>query len=206
MIWMDQYMQWYTPASGRRGRQHIFSDATIQFCLSFKCLFGLALRQNLGLVESLLRMAGLDWKVPDFSSVSPRQMTQRVQLPYRASTTALDLLMDRTGTKFLGEDEWKRKKHGAEYRRQWRKMHLGIDANTLEIRAIKVTDNVTLGQFKQFIAASGRIYLMNEKVFMKYNGFGDNAPVTMMSWNDAQDFVAWLNQTDGKGWRLPSEA
>ena len=33
------------------------------------------------------------------------------------------------------------KKHGAEYRRQWRKVHLGIDARTLEIRAIEVTDN-----------------------------------------------------------------
>jgi hypothetical protein len=49
--------------------------------------------------------------------------------------------VDSTGIKFLGEGEWKRKKHGAEYRRQWRKVHLGIDANTLEIRAIEVTDN-----------------------------------------------------------------
>jgi hypothetical protein len=30
---------------------------------------------------------------------------------------------------------------GADYRRQWRKVHLGIDASTLEIRAIEVTDN-----------------------------------------------------------------
>lgn len=41
----------------------------------------------------------------------------------------------------LGEGEWKTKKHGAEYRRQWRKVHLGADAQTLEIRAITVTDN-----------------------------------------------------------------
>lgn len=43
--------------------------------------------------------------------------------------------------KFLGEGEWKCKKHGAEYRRQWRKLHIGIDANTLQIRAICVTSN-----------------------------------------------------------------
>jgi len=29
------------------------------------------------------------------------------------------------------------------YRRQWRKIHLGIDAATLEIRTIEVTDNAT---------------------------------------------------------------
>jgi hypothetical protein len=78
-IWLDKDMQWYAPASGRRGRQQIFCDAAIQFCLSIKCLFGLALRQSLGLVESLLRMAGLDWKVPDFSTVSRRQKSLRVQ-------------------------------------------------------------------------------------------------------------------------------
>ncbi|MBG6222634.1 hypothetical protein IWX79_003593 [Janthinobacterium sp. CAN_S1] len=43
----------------------------------------------------------------------------------------------------MGEGEWKTKKHGADYRRQWRKVHLGIDATTLEIRAIEVTDNAT---------------------------------------------------------------
>ena len=140
-IWLDKDMQWYAPASGRRGRQRVFSDAAIQFCLSVKCLFGLALRQSLGLVESLLRLACLDWKVPDFSTLCRRQKTLRVQLPYQSSATALDLLVDSTGIKFLGEGEWKRKKHGAEYRRQWRKVHLGIDAQTLEIRAIEVTDN-----------------------------------------------------------------
>ncbi len=84
-IWLDKDMQWYAPASGKRGHQHIFSDAAIQFCLSIKCLFGLALRQSLGLVESLLRLAGLDWRVSDFSAVCRRQKTLRVQLPYRGS-------------------------------------------------------------------------------------------------------------------------
>ena len=43
--------------------------------------------------------------------------------------------------KFLGEGEWKRKKYGPEYRRQWRKLHIGIDAKTLQIRAIQLTTN-----------------------------------------------------------------
>ena len=37
--------------------------------------------------------------------------------------------------------EWKCKKHGAEYRRQWRNLHIGIDTDTLQIRAICVTSN-----------------------------------------------------------------
>ena len=140
-VWLNKDMQWYAPASGKRGRPRKFSDTAIQFCLSLKCLFGLALRQSLGMVESLLRLAGLDWQVPDFSTVCRRQKNLQVQLPYRPSSSALNLLVDSTGIKFLGEGEWKCKKHGAEYRRQWRKVHLVIDAQTLEIRAIEVTDN-----------------------------------------------------------------
>ena len=140
-VWLDKDMQWFAAPTGQRGRQPTFSDAAIQFCLSIKCLLGLALRQALGFVQSLLRLAGLQWPVPDYSTLSRRQQTLHVQLPYRPTATALDLLVDSTGIKFLGEGEWTRKKHGAEYRRQWRKVHLGIDAQTREIRAIEVTDN-----------------------------------------------------------------
>jgi hypothetical protein len=90
---------------------------------------------------SLLRLAGLDWPVPDYSTVSRRQKTLQVAIGAVPSTTGLHLLVDSTGIKMLGEGAWKTKKHGAEYRRQWRKVHLGIDASTLEIRAMEVTDN-----------------------------------------------------------------
>lgn len=64
---------------------------------------------------------------------------------------------------------------------------------------------VTLGQFKQFIAAADRSDLINDD-FMKHNAYGDNAPVVQVSWYDAQAFIKWLNQTQGGGYRLPSEA
>lgn len=51
------------------------------------------------------------------------------------------MLADPTGIKSMGKSEWIAKKHGAERRRQWRKVHLGIDADTLQIRAIAVTTN-----------------------------------------------------------------
>mgnify|MGYP002662067459 FL=1 len=145
MIWLDPALKWAWAAepTGKRGRNPTFSDAAIQFCLTIKCLFGLALRQATGMVESLLRLANLDWVVPDSSTISRRQKTLEVTIPARQSQGGLHLLVDSVGIKMLGEGEWKTKKHGAEYRRQWRKVHLGIDAETLEIRAIEVTDNKT---------------------------------------------------------------
>jgi hypothetical protein len=35
------------------------------------------------MVASLLKMAGLDWAVPDYTSLCPRQKTLAVQIPYR---------------------------------------------------------------------------------------------------------------------------
>lgn len=93
------------------------------------------------MTQSLLCLAGLDWPVPDYSTVSRRQKTLQVAIGAVPITTGLHLLVGSTGIKMLGEGEWKTKKHGAEYCRQWRKVHLGIDASTLEIWAMEVTDN-----------------------------------------------------------------
>lgn len=57
------------------------------------------LRQSLGLVHSVLRLARLDWRVLDFGTVSRRQRDLKVQLPCQRRTTALDLLVDSTGIK-----------------------------------------------------------------------------------------------------------
>lgn len=134
-------MQWFAAASGKRGRSPKFTDAAIQYCLTIKNLFGLALRQSTGFVQSQLALSGLPWPVPDFSTICRRQSSMDVQVPYRSSQAGLHLLVDSTGIKFLGEGEWKCKKHGTEYRRQWRRLHIGIDAQTLQKRAICVTSN-----------------------------------------------------------------
>lgn len=134
-------MTWMALPTKKPGRQPTFSDAAIQFCLTIKVLFGLPLRQTTGFVESLLKLSKLDWEEPDYTTLCRRQKHVTVTLPYRPRSGGLHLLVDRTGIKMVGEGEWKCKKHGAEYRRQWRKVHLGVDAETLEIRAIEVTDN-----------------------------------------------------------------
>ena len=134
-------MDWLAPASGKQGRSEKFTDAAIQFCLMVKSLFGLALRQTSGMVASLLKLSNLAWPTPNYTTLCRRQQHLQVSIAYRGNPNGLHLLVDSTGVKMLGEGEWKTKKHGAEYRRQWRKVHLAIDAETLEIRAIEVTSN-----------------------------------------------------------------
>ena len=84
-IWFDPGMDWRAAPTGKQGRQPTVSDAAIQTCLTLKVLFRLPLRQAIGLVESLLKLADLDWPVPDFSTLSRRQMNLTVVIPYRGS-------------------------------------------------------------------------------------------------------------------------
>lgn len=138
-IWFDPTVTWEATPTGKRGRQPAYGDAAIQTCLTMKVLFGMALRQTTGFVESLLQLIGLDWAVPDFSTLSRRQKTLKVNIPYRGSDGPLHLLIDSTGIKVEGEGEWNARKHGGAKRRVWRKIHIGIDDKTLEIRAAEFT-------------------------------------------------------------------
>jgi len=71
-------MIWEAAPTGKRGRQPdyngeedqktvrgtAFPASAIQTCLTMKVLFGMALRQTTGFVESLLHLIDLDWAVP----------------------------------------------------------------------------------------------------------------------------------------------
>ena len=105
LIWVGKEMTWHAPHEGRPGRPAVFSNPAIQFCLSIKVLFKLPLRQTAGMVASRLRLAELDWPVPDYSTLCRRQKTLVVQIPHRRADGPLNLLVDSTGIKFLGDGE-----------------------------------------------------------------------------------------------------
>lgn len=75
-------MQWFATARVKRERNLKLSNAAIQFCLTIKSLFSLAQYQAQGFVEPLLKLAGLHWPVPDFSTVCCRQRHLKVHVPY----------------------------------------------------------------------------------------------------------------------------
>ena len=101
LIWFDPETIWLAGPSGKRGRPATVSDAAIQACLTLKALFGLPLRQTTGLVASLLALAasllalaGRDWAVPDFSTLSRGPSGLSIAIRYRPSTGALHILID----------------------------------------------------------------------------------------------------------------
>ena len=104
-----------------------------------KVLFKLPLRQTTGMMASLLNMVGVDWAVPDYTTLCRRQKTLAVQIPYCRADGPLNLLVDSTGIKFLGDGEWQARKRGVQGRCQWRKVHLAMDTATSDIRAVEFT-------------------------------------------------------------------
>ncbi len=66
--------------------------------------------------------------MPNFSTLSRRQKTLKVNIRNRRSAGPLHLPIESTGIKFEGEGEWSARKHGGFKRRVWRKIHIHCPA------------------------------------------------------------------------------
>ena len=86
-------MVWEAAPIDKRGRQQTDGDTAIQAWLTIKVLSGMALGQTTGFVASLLKLAGLTWSAPDFSTLSRRHKTLNVAIPNRGSKGPLHLLV-----------------------------------------------------------------------------------------------------------------
>lgn len=121
-----------------------YPDSIIEMCLSVHFIYGLALRQTQGFVESLLGLMGYnDLIVPDYSTICRRQGGLLVNISHRFedADASVHMALDSTGLKVYGEGEWKVRQHGCSKRRKWMKLHIAIDVKTQEIIEAKLTDN-----------------------------------------------------------------
>jgi len=87
----------------------------------------LPLRQTEGLLTSLVRLMNVDIAVPDYSCLSKRSIDLRLERLASTVTAGSHMLVDSTGLKVYGKDEWNQEKHGIKPQRTWRKLHLAID-------------------------------------------------------------------------------
>jgi hypothetical protein len=133
---------WAAEPRTSRGGQPWYSALAILTALTFRAVFRLAFRQTEGLIGSVIGLLGLALRVPDHTTLSRRAAT--LEVPRRRSgnnTRPLHLLVDSTGLKLCGAGEWLVEKHGTKIRRSWRKLHLGVDADTGRIVASALTTN-----------------------------------------------------------------
>src|SRR4051812_1730543 len=139
-VWFteDAIAAWHAEPRTTRGGQPWYSELAILTALTLKAVFRLALRQTEGLIGSVIRLLGLDLSIPDHTTLSRRAETVEVPRP-RSGPEPVHLLVDSTGLKLCGAGEWLIEKHGTRRRRAWRKMHIGVDADTGRIVASELT-------------------------------------------------------------------
>src|SRR3954449_4501000 len=141
---------WEAERRTSRGGQPEYSDLAILTALTFKAVFRLAYRRPEGLIGLVIGLLGLDLAVPDHTPLCRRAETLEVPRPKPRGdgagggagrdTGPMHLLVDSTGLTLYGAGEWLVEKHGTKRRRSWRKLHLGVDAETGRIVAATLTD------------------------------------------------------------------
>ena len=142
------------------GGQPWYSSLAILTALTLRAVFHLALRQTEGLIGSVVGLLGLDLAVPDHSAPSRRAETLEVPRPQPCRDgEPLHLLVDSTGLKLCGAGEWLVEKHGTKTRQSWRKLHIGLDADTGQIVAAVLTtkevdDGAAVGPLLDQVAAA----------------------------------------------------
>jgi hypothetical protein len=125
----EAIVEWHPAKTGVRGCPQKYSALAIEVSLMIRQVFRLPLRQTQGFMNSLITALDIDITIPDFSSLSKRSKT----LPRHKLTKELEagsvVIVDSTGLKVYGKDEWHQEKHDVAARRTWRKLHLAVDEN-----------------------------------------------------------------------------
>ena len=122
------------------GGQPWYSPGAILTALTLRAVFRLVLRQIEGLIGSIIGLLGLELDVPDHSTLSRRATTLEVPRPQpRRGGEPMHLLVDSTGLCLCGAGEWLLEKHGTKTCRSWRKLHIGLDADSSLIVAASLT-------------------------------------------------------------------
>src|SRR3712207_6798220 len=143
-IWFtDEAVQvWQAEPRTTRGGQPDYSALAILTALILRAVLRLPFRQTEGLIGSVIGLLGLDLAMPDHTTLCRRAETLEVPRPRpRGDGEPMHLLVDSTGLKLCGAGEWLVEKHGTSKRRSWRKLHLGVDADTGQIAGLALTAN-----------------------------------------------------------------
>jgi len=143
-VWFDEDVidQWeHDNVEVRAGHPFVYSDLAIETLLMLRELFRLPYRQTEGFGQALVKLMDVDVAIPHHTSLQKRAAKLGITIEVARPEGSIDLVVDSTGLKVYGEGEWKVKKHGADGRRTWRKLHLAVDPDTHMIAAQSLTEN-----------------------------------------------------------------
>ena len=127
---------WRAPPGEKPGGQTVYSDLAIEVGLTVRLVYGLALRQTEGFLQSISTLLDLGLRIPDHTTLSRRAKDLNVRISVSAHSGPLHIMIDSTGLRVhSGNVPGSRPPK----RRAWRKLHMGVDADTGDIFASALT-------------------------------------------------------------------
>lgn len=126
VIYLDPATDWYGISSGKRGRSQTFNKVAIDFCWIIGYILNLPLRRAIEQTKDLLKLAKLDWEVPNYSTVSRRTRQQWPAVGFLRHRQHLHLFVCANGiSAALSKDDATTIPSEA-YERRWRMVRLNI--------------------------------------------------------------------------------
>lgn len=144
-IWIDEDVvkTWESnEKTGERGRPEAYRDSWIELSLTLGMVYHQPLHQVTGFAQSLVKLTSWCVNVPHFTTLCRRRKALNIQVSQRRFGENITLVVDSSGAKVYAEGEWKVNLHGKSKRRTWRKFHLAVEPETLEILALEVSTAV----------------------------------------------------------------
>lgn len=119
----------------KRGRKYLYPDSFIRILGYVRAYFGLPYRQTEGLIRTYHMPA-----VPDYTVIHKRINKLNIrQKPGRTGQRSIVLAIDSTGIKVTNRGDWMI--HKWQHKRKgFLKIHVGVDTETKQILAARVTD------------------------------------------------------------------
>ncbi|MGE3920274.1 MAG: transposase [Gammaproteobacteria bacterium] len=87
-----------------------------------------------------MKLLKMDLVVPSYTQLSRRMKQLPIKLKDQVHGN-IHVVLDESGLKVFGKEEWKVRQHGDSKHRIWRKLDIGLEVESQEIVMMQLTDN-----------------------------------------------------------------
>jgi hypothetical protein len=139
----------YYKTSQRRGGQRVYSAQMYEYLLTIKVMLRLPWRATVGFAQAMLEKAFPDKviQVPDYAHASREagKLELKIKPLGLKADLGMELAFDSTGVNVYSTSGYHQRNHGKEAlcrkREQWKKIHLVLELNSMQIVAMNYTSS-----------------------------------------------------------------
>ena len=139
LISEDVLKTWQEPRTSP-GRKR-YSDLLIQTLLTLRSTLRMTFRSVQGMAKGLIQWMKSSLPIPNYSCLCKRMPCLKNLLPKLSHRRPSVLLVDSSGLKSYGCEEWLRFHHKIKTRSRWIKLHISLDADSQEVITYEVTSS-----------------------------------------------------------------